>query len=123
MSTTKHDFGEGYAMTLKLFGLKNCDTCKKAIKALEAAGKTIAFVDIRAEADLSILVPKWLDAAGEERLLNRRSTTWRNLSESERESDPVALLNAHPTLIKRPVITRDGDIFVGWAKDVQAALL
>lgn len=123
MSTTKRDSGEGHGMTLELYGLKNCDTCKKAIKALEAAGKTVAFIDIRAEADLSTLVPKWLDAAGAERLINRRSTTWRNLSESERESDPVALLNAHPTLIKRPVIALDGDVFVGWAKDVQAALL
>ena len=110
-------------MALKLYGLKNCDTCKKAIKALEAAGKNVTFVDIRAEADLSTLVPKWLDAAGEEKLINRRSTTWRNLSDGERQSDPTALLTANPTLIKRPVIEVGTDIHVGWAKDVQSALL
>ena len=110
-------------MAVTLYGLKNCDTCKKAIKALEAADKTVKFVDIRAEADLSALVPNWLDAAGEDRLINRRSTTWRTLSESERASDPLALLKSNPTLIKRPVIEVDGAVYVGWAKDVQSALV
>ena len=109
-------------MSLTLYGLKNCDTCKKALKALEAAGKAVTFVDIRAEADLAALLPGWLDSAGPDRLINRRSTTWRTLSEAERAGDPLALLSAHPTLIKRPVIVADDAIFVGWAKDTQAAL-
>lgn len=110
-------------MSLTLYGLKNCDTCKKALKALEAAGKQVRFVDIRAEADLSALVPIWLEHAGSELLINRRSTTWRNLSDAERETEPAKLLKANPTLIKRPVIERGNDVFVGWTKDVQAALL
>lgn len=110
-------------MSLTLYGLKNCDTCKKALKALESAGKSVSFVDIRAEADLAQLVPTWLAQAGDERLVNRRSTTWRTLSEAERASDPQALLMAHPTLIKRPVIETDGQVFVGWGKDEQSALL
>jgi len=111
-------------MSLTLFGLKNCDTCKKALKALEANGQTVSFVDIRAEADLSTLVPKWLNAtAGSDALINRRSTTWRNLSEDERNAQPKALLIENPTLIKRPVIEADGSIYVGWAKNVQAELL
>ena len=110
-------------MSLTLYGLKNCDTCKKALKALEAAGKTVSFVDIRAEADLPSLLPGWLEAAGSDLLINRRSTTWRGLSEAERAGDPLALLTANPTLIKRPVIEASGDVHVGWAKDVQSALL
>ncbi|MEM9179983.1 MAG: ArsC/Spx/MgsR family protein [Pseudomonadota bacterium] len=110
-------------MSLTLYGLKNCDTCKKALKALESAGKSVTFVDIRAEADLAQLVPAWLAQAGDERLVNRRSTTWRTLSEAERASDPQALLMAHPTLIKRPVIETNGQVFVGWGKDEQSALL
>ncbi len=110
-------------MSLKLYGLKNCDTCKKALKALEAAGKNVSFVDIRAEADLPALVPGWLEAAGSDLLINRRSTTWRTLSEDERAADPVALLTANATLIKRPVIEADGSLYVGWSKDAQAALL
>lgn len=108
-----------------LYGLKNCDTCKKALKALEAAGRTVRFVDIRAEADLAAKLPGWLDAAGPDRLINTRSTTWRGLNEAERaraQSDPAGLLAAHPTLIKRPVIETGGAVHVGWTKDVQAQL-
>lgn len=110
-------------MALTLYGLKNCDTCKKAMKALDAAGQAYDFVDIRAEADLAVLVPGWLESAGPDLLINRRSTTWRTLSEAERETAPDALLTANPTLVKRPVIVSGSDVHVGWTKDVQAALL
>lgn len=110
-------------MSLTLYGLKNCDTCKKAIKVLEGAGLTLTFVDIRAEADLPQLVPAWLAAMGDETLINRRSTTWRTLSEAERATDPAALLIANPTLVKRPVIETGDAVYVGWSKDTQAALL
>ena len=106
-----------------LYGLKNCDTCKKALKALDAAGKPTAFVDIRADTDLAAKVPVWLAAAGPDLLLNTRSTTWRGLSEAERASDPAALLIASPTLIKRPVIEAGGKVHVSWSSAVQAALL
>jgi len=91
-------------MSLILYGLKNCDTCKKALKALEAADQSVTFVDIRAKADLAAKVPLWLNAAGPETLINKRSTTWRNLSEAERAGAPQELLIANPTLIKRPVL-------------------
>ena len=110
---------------MKLYGLKNCDTCKKTMKALDADGQSYTFVDIRAEADVASLVPKWLSQVDPAKLINTRSTTWRQLDEAERakaESDPAGLLAAHPTLVKRPVIERGGDVFVGWTKDVQAAL-
>lgn len=110
-------------MSLTLYGLKNCDTCKKAIKALREAGVNVEFVDIRAEADLAARVPVWLAAAGTDVLINRRSTTWRGLSDAERESDPGALLEANPTLIKRPVIEMEDTVHVGWSKEVQAALV
>ncbi len=109
-------------MSLTLYGLKNCDTCKKALKALEGVGRSVTFVDIRTDADLRTLVPKWLRIAGADLLVNRRSTTWRNLSDEARETDPEALLVANPTLIKRPVIEAGTNLHVGWAKDVQAAL-
>ncbi|MEM6576840.1 MAG: ArsC/Spx/MgsR family protein, partial [Pseudomonadota bacterium] len=62
-------------------------------------------------------------AAGADTLINRRSTTWRGLSEDERSTDPQSLLTEHPTLIKRPVIEAGEAIHVGWTRDVQAALL
>lgn len=110
-------------MTLTLYGLKNCDTCKKALKALDATGSDVRFVDIRAEADLENRVPAWLEAVGSDVLINRRSTTWRGLSDAERESDPSSLLRANPTLIKRPVIEAGSAVYVGWTKNVQDAFL
>ena len=55
-------------------------------------------------------------------LLNTRSTTWRGLDAAERVKDPLELLAAHPTLMKRPLIDDDGTLYLGWGKDVQAAL-
>ena len=107
-------------MSVTLYGLKNCDTCKKALKAFEAVGTAVTFVDIRAEADLAERVPVWLDAAGADLLVNRRSTTWRNLSDAERETDPGALLVANPTLVKRPVIQAGSNVYVGWSKATQS---
>ena len=110
---------------LTLYGLKNCDACKKAMKAMEGAGRVVAFVDIRAEADLPAKLPVWLEAKGPDRLINTRSTTWRGLDEAERakaQTDPAGLLETHPALIKRPVIEAGGEIHVGWTRDVQAAL-
>lgn len=111
---------------LTLYGLKNCDTCKKAISALTGSGREVAFVDIRAEANLPALVPAWLKAVGAEKLVNRRSTTWRGLTTAQQAQalgdDAVGLLIEHPTLIKRPVIDTGADILVGWDKGTEQAL-
>lgn len=107
---------------MRLVGLKTCDTCRKARAALDAAGHDPQVVDVRedgiARADLERIVARFGEAA-----VNRRSTTWRGLSEAEREGDPVDLLAAHPTLMKRPVIEVGGTLYLGWGKDVQEALL
>lgn len=111
-------------MSLTLYGLKNCDTCKKALKALD--GQEVTFVDTRAEADLVAKLPLWVKAVGPEPLVNKRSTTWRGLSDSEKAAaesgDVTNLLEANPTLIKRPVIERGKDVFVGWTAAVADAL-
>ena len=110
---------------MKLYGLKNCDTCKKAMKALDAAGQAYTFIDIRAEADVATLAPQWLKQVAAAKLINTRSTTWRQLDDATRalaDTDPAGLLNANPTLVKRPVIERGEDVFVGWTKEAQAAL-
>lgn len=109
---------------LTLYGLKNCDTCKKALGALNADGHDVTMVDIREEADLDAKVPAWLKAVGPDTLVNKRSTTWRNLSTAEKseveQGKAEALLIANPTLIKRPVIESGAGVYVGWTKDVQA---
>ena len=109
---------------LTVYGLKNCDTCKKATNALDKDGHDVTLVDIRTDTDLAAKVPAWLKALGPDKLVNKRSTTWRNLSEAEKSSveqgEAEALLIANPTLIKRPVIETGADVYAGWTKDVQA---
>ena len=102
---------------MKIYGLKACDTCRKAVKATGAE-----LVDVRA-APLSRAELERFRAAFGEDLVNRRSTTWRGLTEEERAGDPLELLAAHPALMKRPVIEKDGALWLGWGKDVQAAVL
>lgn len=105
-----------------VYGIPTCDTCKKAIKALEAAGQSVTFRDVRAdpldEAEWATLLNEFGD-----RLVNRKSTTYRGLNDWMRESEADAQLAAHPTLMKRPVIDADGTLYLGWDAEVQAALL
>lgn len=112
---------------LTLYGLKNCDTCKKALNALDKEGHRVDLVDIRADTDLTAKVPAWLKAVGPDTLVNKRSTTWRSLSEEDKaaveQGKAEALLIANPTLIKRPVIEAGPEVYVGWTKDVQQRAL
>ena len=113
-------------MHVTVYGLKNCDTCKRALKDLVGADILHQFVDIREEADRAVKVPQWIDAVGGPVLANTRSTTWRNLTAEEKrlaETDPAGLMIAHPTLIKRPVIEADGEVHVGWSPGVRQKVL
>lgn len=103
---------------LMVYGLKNCDTCRKVTKWLVAENITHTFVDVRKDGINSDLISKWMKAVGWEILLNRKSTTWRELPDSVKtavnEANAVALLSDNPTLIKRPVIEHNGTITVGF---------
>ncbi|MEM7732423.1 MAG: ArsC/Spx/MgsR family protein [Pseudomonadota bacterium] len=101
-----------------LYGLKTCDTCRKALKSLNNA----EFIDVRADGMPEDVLAAALDHFGTD-LLNTRSTTWRGLSDTERDAAPMELLKAHPTLMKRPLIVKDGHMYLGWKKDVQDQLL
>ncbi|QDY70210.1 Spx/MgsR family RNA polymerase-binding regulatory protein [Qingshengfaniella alkalisoli] len=107
---------------LKLYGLKTCDTCRKALKALEAGGKPVEFIDVRKTPPSAELLAQWLDQVGD-KLLNTKSTTWRGLDQVDRDRPVVELLAEQPTLIKRPVIEGAGKVTVGWTKEVQAIYL
>lgn len=106
---------------MDLIGLPNCDTCRKARTALDAAGLAVRFRDVRADPLAEAEIAAIFAAHGDE-MLNRRSTTWRGLSEAERSLSAPELIARHPTLLKRPVIRRDGEILIGWDEAVQAAL-
>jgi arsenate reductase-like glutaredoxin family protein len=102
-----------------VYGIKTCDTVKKALRALEAAGHAPVLRDVRAE-PLSAAEIAEFQAAFGDKLINRASTTWRGLSEAERAAPVPELLAAHPTLMKRPVI-RGVELTLGWDKAAQAA--
>ncbi len=104
---------------MKIYGLKNCDTCRRALKALKAAGHEAELVDVRKDGLIAEELERFFVVFGQD-LVNRRSTTWRKLSEEEREGKPVALMLAHPSLMKRPVILEEGGLLtLGWGKDEQ----
>ncbi|MCV6595881.1 MAG: arsenate reductase [Mangrovicoccus sp.] len=105
-----------------VYGLKTCDTCRKAVRALTEAGYQAQLVDIRAEPLSGDVLTLWLERLGPG-LLNTRSTTWRGLDEPARALPPLDLLQAHAALMKRPVIAFGDDLYLGWGKDVQAVLL
>ena len=111
---------------MKLYGLKNCDSCKKALKALQSAGQSseqlVEFIDLRATPIAAEQLQKWLDEHGDAVLVNRKSTTWRGLNDQARQQPVMALLMANPALIKRPVIVIGDNSFVGWKAEVQTAL-
>ena len=101
-----------------LYGLKTCDTCRKALKSLPGA----EFVDVRADGMPAEVLATALAQFGAA-LVNTRSTTWRELSEAERTRAPLDLLRAHPTLMKRPlVVDGDGQMHLGWTAETRAAL-
>jgi len=114
-------------MTLTVYHLKACDTCRKAIKALEASGKILTLIDVRADGVSAQKLSELEKVVGYEKLLNTRSTTWRGLDDADKadltSAKALELMAEHPTLIKRPVID-DGDaVTVGWTKEVQAIYL
>lgn len=104
---------------MELYGLKTCDTCRKAAKAL---GPDANFIDIRDTPLSDTLRATAFDQFGLA-LLNTRSTTWRNLDDAARALDPMDLLRAYPALMKRPLIVSDDQMTLGWTKEAQAVWL
>ena len=105
-----------------IFGLRTCDTCRAAETALRDAGHDVSFQDVR-EKPLSADEIASFHAAFGDALVNRRSTTWRRLSEEEKSRDPLVLLAAYPTLMKRPVIQSGDTLTLGWDAAAKAAHL
>ncbi len=105
---------------IKLYGIKNCDTVRKARKWLEQASVQHEFVDFRDTPLTTKQLQQWHGSVGDD-LLNKRSTTWKQLSEAERNiekpADMLALLAAYPTLIKRPVLVTDKTVAIGFSTD------
>lgn len=106
---------------ITLYGLNNCDTCKKACKWLDRFGLAYTFIDYRNHKPTPEMLVEWAGKAGGfQALVNRSSTTWRQLPENRRtpgsEAEWKLLLREHPQLIRRPVvITDDGRFSQGFS--------
>ena len=102
---------------LTVYGIKQCDTVRKALKWLDQNGFEHRFHDFRSDGLQAELLQNWLDSGFSDKLVNRRSTTWRQLSETQRQSEGEMLLNLlmqFPTLIKRPVFVTDQIVAIGF---------
>jgi len=100
-----------------IYGLKTCDTCRKACKSLPDA----RFHDVRAEGVPAVTLSSAFAQFGSS-LLNTRSTTWRDLSAEERERAPLTLIGLYPALMKRPLIDTGEALYLGWTAETRAAL-
>jgi Spx/MgsR family transcriptional regulator len=115
-------------MTAKVYGLSNCDTCKKARNWLDRKKVAYTFVDYRENRVPAETLKAWAAAVGGwEKLVNRSSTTWRGLPEARKspESAPewTLLIKEYPALVRRPVVVRDdGSVSVGFNDKLFAAL-
>ncbi len=103
---------------LQIHGIPNCDTVKKARLWLDASGVVHTFHDYKKEGADPAALTRWADRAGWEALLNRRGTTYRKLADVERadidRDKALALMVAHPSLIKRPVAERGDTLLIGF---------
>ncbi len=104
---------------ITLYGIKNCDTVKKARAWLEQHDVAYRFHDLRTDGLDAARLKGWAKAVGWETLLNTRGTTWRQLPDADKHdlnaASAIKLMLAHPTLIKRPVLENGTVVTVGFS--------
>ncbi len=112
---------------IKVYGIKNCDTMKKAFAWLEAHGVAYEFIDYKKAGVAENHLPDWNQRAGWEKLLNTRGLMWKKLTDEERsavdEAKALKLMAQYPSLIKRPVLDAGNKLLVGFTPDNYAEQL
>lgn len=103
---------------LTIYGIKNCDTMKKAFVLLDQRGVAYQFFDYKKQAPNAELLQSWIDQLGLEAVLNTRGTTWRKLTDEQKaQADTVdgaiSLMIAQPSMIKRPILQSDDLLIIG----------
>ena len=112
---------------IKVYGIPNCDSVKKARQWLTEEGLTYEFHDYKKLGIDAALVTHWLEQAGPDIVINKRGTTWRKLSDNEKTqaetlSGAAALLTQNTSVIKRPVIVAEDTLIVGYDPAQMATL-
>jgi len=105
---------------LTIYGIPNCDTCRKARKWLDANSVEHRFHDLRVDGIDKEMLNRWLESAGWQKLLNTRSATWRGLTEADKqdldETRAIDLMLLHPTLVKRPLADSGESVLIGFSE-------
>ncbi|MBB3562024.1 Spx/MgsR family transcriptional regulator [Rhizobium sp. BK512] len=111
-------------MAVTIYGIKNCDTMKKARNWLDDHNVAYDFHDYKAVGIDQAHLERWIDEAGWETVLNRAGTTFRNLPDAARENlgrdKAIALMLDQPSMIKRPVLETGGKLLIGFKPDIYA---
>jgi len=114
-------------MATILYGIKNCDTIKKARKFLDQNNIEYQFHDYRSDGTDTKLISAWVKTHGWETVLNKRGTTWRQLDDKTKtatnENNVAELLAEHPAMIKRPVLVSGKQSLVGFSKETYTEAL
>jgi Spx/MgsR family transcriptional regulator len=109
-------------MTVTIYGIKNCDTMKKARNWLDGQGIAYAFHDYKTQGIDRLHLERWLDGAGWETVLNRAGSTFKKLDEAEKanldRSRATELMLAQPSMIKRPVLEAEGKLIIGFKPEI-----
>ena len=112
---------------LKVYGIKNCDTVRKALKWLKENEIPYEFQDFRVDPVSAEEVKNWEAAVGRDKLINKRGTTYRKLEDVEKaaleEDTPFQMLADNPTLMKRPVFVKSTETLVGFTEKEKEILL
>ena len=113
-------------MTVTIYGIKTCDTMKKARTWLDAKGVAYHFHDYKAEGIDDASLKRFVDALGWETVLNRAGTTFRALPDADKQDldarKAIALMRAQPSMIKRPILDRGGALTAGFKPDIYETL-
>lgn len=106
--------------SVQIYGLQRCSTCVKARKWLDANSIEYTSVDYRDNPVDADVLSSWADKLGWGVLVNKASTSWRSLTDTQKQASTdaqwLALIAEHPTLIKRPVLVKDDDVMVGFSE-------
>jgi arsenate reductase len=112
---------------ITVYGIKNCDTMKKAFAWLDLNGVEYTFVDYKKAGVAAQYLPDWIKRTGWEKLLNTRGLMWKKLTDAERadvnQAKAQKLMETYPSIIKRPVLDTGKTLLVGFDPEVYAKAL
>lgn len=105
---------------ITIYGIKNCNTMKKAFEKLDNLGLTYTFFDYKKQQVTIETLQTWVNQAGIDKILNKKGTTWRNVSDADKQTASnninfaLQLMQQNPSMIKRPIVVADKTLIVGF---------